>query len=87
MTKTPIPEIRASGFIKLTMGEKTAILACENSIKATLAEETRDITPSHVGKAGVVTTGISADIEFTPVKFSNLDILFAVLAAAKGTPL
>jgi len=87
MTKTPIPEIRASGFIKLTMGEKTAILACENSIKATLSEETRDITPTHIGKVGVVTTGMSADIEFTPVKFSNLDILFAVLAAAKGTPL
>lgn len=87
MKRTPIPEIRASGFIKLTMGENNTILVCENSIKATLAEETRDITPSHIGKAGTVTTGITADIEFTPVKFSDLDILFAVLAAAKGTPL
>ena len=49
MTKTPIPEIRASGFIKLTSGESSAILVCENSIKATLSEETRDITPSHIG--------------------------------------
>lgn len=76
MTKTPIPEIRASGFIKLTSGESSAILVCENSIKATLSEETRDITPSHIGKAGAVTTGITADIEFTPVKFDDISLLF-----------
>ena len=87
MTKTPIPEIRASGFIKLTSGESSAILVCENSIKATLSEETRDITPSHIGKAGAVTTGITADIEFTPVKFDDISLLFAVLGAKNGTPL
>ena len=87
MKRTPIPEIRASGFIKLTMGEDSTILVCENSIKATLAEETRDISPSHIGKAGSVTTGITADIEFTPVKFSDIAILFGVLSAKKGTPL
>lgn len=87
MKRTPIPEIRASGFIKLTMGDDSVILVCENSIKATLAEEKRDITPSHIGKAGAVTTAVTADIEFTPVKFSDIDILFAVLAAPRGAPL